>query len=138
MLYRFLTLTSLLLGLPLLGCDKTSLGNPSASATQEKNSDRDKSDKDVKDVMATKNVADQPQEVKKTKPADAGKITPLKDSLKKYRFRWSDEKESDFPLIIEMKAPPIPEEIKGPFPENAEWRTKEKTPEKKMGKSNRP
>jgi hypothetical protein len=27
-------------------------------------------------------------------------------------------------LVIEHQLPPVPEEIQGPFPENAEWRTK--------------
>jgi hypothetical protein len=133
MLYRFLVLTSLILGLPLLGCDKTSLGNPSASEPQEKIIERDKTDKDVKEVEGTKNVDRQSQEVKENKPPDAKKIIRLKDSLKRYRFRWSDEKESDFPLIFEIKTPPVPEEIQGPFPENAAWRIKEKNAGKGNG-----
>jgi hypothetical protein len=70
-----------------------------------------------------------------TKPTNAAKATWLQNDLAKHGYRWADPKESDFPLVIEMESPPVPEEIKGPFPEDAPWRTAEKPSEKKAGKS---
>ena len=74
-------------------------------------------------------------EIDKKKPADAERMTSVRDYVEKYGYRWADPKESDFPLVIEMVAPPVPEEIKGPFPEDAPWRTAEKSPAKNPARS---
>ncbi len=135
MLYRILATAPLLLGISLVGCDKPTRGDLTASSPREKISAREKTDAETEDT-AEENT---PSTDKKTAPpASAEKMTSLKDYLEKHHYKWSDPKESDFPLIIEMKSPPVPEEIKGPFPEDAPWRLKEKAPEKKAGKSSWP
>jgi hypothetical protein len=117
MLYQFFIMALLLLGLLLFGCAKPTMGDQPPAFPQEKVSDTKKTDKEAKDQV---------QEKKREKPSEAKKVMALKDSLERYRFKWSDEKESDFSLIIELESLPVPEEIKGPFPENADWRGKEK------------
>jgi hypothetical protein len=135
MLYRILAMASLLLGLPLLGCGQPTMGDQTASSPQAKISDREKTDKQTKAVKETKKEKEQDRDKKGGKPLEVGKVTSLKEYLDKHHYRWSDEKEADFPLIIELQPLPAPEEIKGPFPENAAWRTEEKAPEKKAEKS---
>jgi hypothetical protein len=49
-------------------------------------------------------------------------ISPLEEIKKLGSDYWEG---SDFPLVIQIESTPVPEEIKGPFPENAAWRTKE-------------
>jgi hypothetical protein len=134
MFFRILAIILPLLGLPLLGCDKPSLGDAADPAMQEKMSDRQTTNGEKKIEIARKDnvrVADK----KGAQSADANKATPLKHNFDKYGIRWSDAKESDQPLVIEIPLTAPPAEIQGPFPENADWRTQEKTPEKKSGKS---
>jgi hypothetical protein len=138
MLYRILIMSVLLAGLPLLGCAKPTMGDATASAPQEIAAPREGTAKDA----ATEKAANKKENkgpsnsTKSDKPADKQKVRTLKDYLEKNHYRWSDEKESDFPLVIKMQAPPVPDEIQGPFPADAPWRTAEKTREKKP-KSNR-
>jgi hypothetical protein len=133
----------LLLVLAMVGCGRSSSGGTTSAAMQTSVAESDESAKDNKDIKEAKDAKD-PKDIKDTKqgkspertkdtakPADAKKGATLKDSLKRYRFRWSDEKESDLPLVIELQVPPVPDEIKGPFPEDAQWRTKEQPAEKK-------
>lgn len=133
MRFYALAITALILGLTLWGCGGPTLAIPTASEG-EKNADQEKSSVD-KAESKTKDKEDPPKSIKDKKSAEPKKILSLKDYLNERHYKWPDEKESDFPLVIEMKAPPVPEEIKGPFPENAPWRTKESPPEKKSGSS---
>ncbi len=135
MLSRILTMSLLLLGLSLLGCGQPTLGNQTAASPRKKMSDHEKTDKQTKEAKETKKEKKQDQDKKGKKPARAEKVTSLKEYLEKHHYQWSDDKEADFPLIIELRSPPAPDEIKGPFPENAAWRTEEKTPDKKSEKS---
>jgi hypothetical protein len=114
----------LLLGLSLLGCDKPTRGDQTPVSPTEGASQSEK-------PIGEEKV---PKQAKKTtiRPDDK-KMASLKDCLEKYHFKWADEKESDFPLTIEIEEVAVPEEILGPFPENAEWRTEKKT-EKKPSK----
>jgi hypothetical protein len=129
MLYRILTTISLVFGLAILGCGRPSLANPAASSPEEKNSVQSKADNKNKDKV------EPAKDAKEKKSAEEEKFVSLRDYLDKRHYKWPSEKESDFPLVIEMESPPVPEEIQGPFPENAPWRSKEKPEEKKPGKS---
>jgi hypothetical protein len=114
----------LLLGLPLSGCDKPIRGDQTPVSPTEEASPSEKSIGEEKVPRQAKKIEIRP---------DDKKTASLKDCLEKYRFKWADEKDSDFPLMIEIEEVAVPEEILGPFPENAEWRTEKKT-EKKPSK----
>ncbi|MCC6125455.1 MAG: hypothetical protein IT426_10860 [Pirellulales bacterium] len=131
MFYRIFTIALLLLGLPQFGCEKPTSGSLADSSLRENGSDRAKTDDDLKKEKIDAPVKDRDRHEKAEKPAGEKKSASLKNSTEKYRFRWSEEKESDLPLIIEMQPIPAPEEIQGPFPADAAWRTEKKTPEKK-------
>jgi hypothetical protein len=133
MLYRILVMSALSAGLPLLGCAKPTMGDATASAPQEKASPSERTAKDAAAEKAanTKENKGPSKRTTSDKPADKEKVRTLKEYLEKHHYKWSDEQESDFPLVIEMQAPPVPEEIQGPFPVDAPWRTTEKTPGKK-------
>jgi hypothetical protein len=128
MYHRIPTFILLLLGLSAVGCDKPTRGELSAASSQKKSQDPEKTD--------TKTEQDRDKSLAAEKAASA------KNFPNKYRCKWSDAKESDFPLVIQLEVPTTPEEIKGPFPENSEWPAKEKTPamkpDKKSGKGHWP
>jgi hypothetical protein len=130
---RILALCLLALSPALFGCAKPSMGDPpdardSAAASRQTAPDAVKTQQPDAKKPAVAGTNGE-------KPADAKKATSLHDDLAKHGYRWADPKESDFPLLIEMESPPVPEEIKGPFPADAPWRTTEKQPEKKPQKS---
>ena len=116
------------------------MGELTDSPSENQKSERDKADRNKTDKAALKKKTPRKSKFNNRNPKKrslltgkkwlAGKISP-----EKYGFRWSNDKESDFPLIIELPSLTVPEEIQGPFPEDAAWRTKEQSPEKKPEKS---
>jgi hypothetical protein len=131
MWYRIFAITLPLLGLPLLGCEKPMAGGLNAASLEEKATDRAKTEKAAKNEKPSIPVKERDGNKTLENPAGEMQAASLKDSTERYRFRWSDEKESDLPLIIEMKPVLVPEEIQGPFPADAPWRTEKKSAEKK-------
>jgi hypothetical protein len=128
------TLLCMLVLCPALGgCAKPSMGDPSEPPVHGATASRDTTPAPART---------QPPDAKKpaaagtnvTKAAYGEKTTTLKDHVAKHGYHLTDPKEADFPLVIEMESPPVPDEIKGPFPEDAPWRT-EKSPERKPEKS---
>jgi hypothetical protein len=114
MLHRiFWTAAFLLLGTIPFGCEQVSRADQEVSADKK---EQPKQEKTIEKEKATDKQAEKSSGEKKT--------ASLKDGLEKYRFRWSDEKESDFPLEIKMESQEVPKEILGPFPEDAAWRKK--------------
>jgi hypothetical protein len=114
MLYRiFWAAAFLLLGTIPFGCEQASAAGQAISADKKEQPKQEKAGEKEK---ATDKRAE--------KCADEKKAAALKDCLEKYRFRWSDEKESDFPLEIKMESQAVPKEILGPFPADAAWRKK--------------
>lgn len=117
---RILTIIGLVAGMLFVGCGKTTLGDPPTASPKE---------------SSAKPAGFEKEQKKNSELPAIEKMITLRDYLEKRHYKWPDEKESDFPLIIKMEVEPAPDEIKGPFPEDADWRIKEKTPKKKSGSS---
>jgi hypothetical protein len=118
---RIPTIILFLLGLPLIGCDQPNKVELQISAPSKRIADTEKG-----------KATDQKQD--RSRPESKAISPANKNFTEKYGCKWSDAKESDFPLTLELESPPVPEDIQGPFPENAGWRSEEKSPEKKPSK----
>ena len=133
--FWILALTLLLPALPLTGCAKPTSGSPTPASPQEKASDREiPAGKAVQKIKTRGEEKDRDDGKKTEKPADSERSVSSTKTFEKWHIKWSDPKESDFPLIITVPSANVPGEIKGPFPDDAPWRTQEKTPEKKSAK----
>jgi hypothetical protein len=121
---RIRTPTILLLILSLsffVGCDQSNQVELQISSSTKKTTELEK-----------EKVADPKQD--RDKSSSQATSPAKKTFVEKFGCQWSDAKESDFPLTIILDSPPVPKEIIGPFPENADWRSEKTTPEQKPSK----